>query len=395
MMSTSSSVRWLAGLIAVSLLCGCAASGSSPAPAVSAVTVASVQSQPFGKTNEGADVTQYILTNKQGSQCRVIDFGAILTNFFVPDKDGKLGDIVLGFDDAKQYQNAGPFMGCIAGRFANRIANGRFTIDGDSYAVTLNQGTNTLHGGFKGLAKRMWTADTGMTPDGPTVRLTILDPDGAEGFPGNLKVTVLYTLTNDNWLKVQYQATTDKATPINLTHHSYFNLGGDGKNDVLGYVAKLYASHYLPVDASLIPTGEIAPVAGTPFDFTKAKLIGRDLKTLPGAIPGYDHAMVLDSSNGSLAQAASVYDPASGRQLDCFTTEPAMHFFTGNNLTGVVGKSGQLYAPYRAFCLETQHYPDSPNHPNFPSTILRPHDAYSQLTEFRVSIPKTPLKEGD
>jgi aldose 1-epimerase len=390
MMIVRTSLTLLVGYAAVLLLGGRASMAADPAP-----RHASVASRPFGKTAEGADVTQYVLTNNQGSSCSVIDFGAIVTNLLVPDKNGTLGDIVLGFDTPQGYQNAGPFMGCIAGRYANRIANGMFTLDGHTYALTMNQGTNTLHGGFKGLAKRMWKADTGMTPDGPTVRLTILDPDGAEGWPGNLTVTVLYTLTNTNWLKVQYFATTDKATPINLTHHSYFNLGGEGKNDVLGYVAKLNAAHYLPVDDNLIPTGDVAAVAGTPFDFTRAKLIGHDIQSLPGTPPGYDHAMVLDSDNGSLARAATIYDPGSGRQLECWTTEPAMHFFTANNLAGVVGKNGETYAPYRAFCLETQHYPDSPNHAKFPNTILRPGDTYRQLTEFRLSVPKTPLKEGD
>ncbi len=196
------------------------------------------------------------LTNRNGASARIIDFGAIVTNLFVPDKNGVMGDVVLGFDDVKQYEEVGPFIGCIAGRYANRIANGMFTIDGTTYAVTLNQGMNCLHGGFKGLAKRMWIGDMGVTPDGPTVRLTIQDRDGEEGFPGNVNVTVLYTLTNNNALKVQYYATTDKATPINLTHHSYFNLSGKSSGDVLGYVAKIDAPHYLPVDDSLIPTGE-------------------------------------------------------------------------------------------------------------------------------------------
>jgi len=355
---------------------------------------APIEKKPFGMTSEGQPVTQYILTNNKGSWIRLIDYGAIVTNLFVPDKDGKLGDVVLGFDTPEEYEMAGPFMGCIAGRYANRIANGMFTIDGTTYAVTMNQGTNCLHGGFKGLAKRMWQADTGMTPDGPTIRFTILDPDGAEGFPGNVNVTVLYTLTNDNILKVQYYATTDKPTPINLTHHSYFNLRGDGKADVLDDVCKIFASHYLPVDKTLIPTGEIAPVAGTPFDFTKAKRIGTDIKSLPGATPGYDHAMVLDNSNGDFAEAAVVYDPVSGRQLECWTTEPCTHFFTAANLNNLPGKGGEIYTPYRAFCFETQHYPDSPNHPDFPNTILRPGHVYRQLTEFKFTVPEQPLQVG-
>jgi aldose 1-epimerase len=353
-----------------------------------------IETKPFGTLTDGTPVTQYILTNKQGSSASVINYGAIVTNLFVPDKDGKLGDVVLGFDDAKGYEMAGPFMGCIAGRYANRIGGGTFTIDGTTYATTMNQGLNTLHGGFKGLAKRMWTADTGMTPDGPTIRLTILDPDGSEGFPGNLKVTVLYTLTNNNWLKVQYFATTDKATPINLTHHSYFNLSGDGSGDVLGYVNKIYAPHYLPVDSTLIPTGEVASVTGTPFDFTKAKLISQDIKSMPGTPPGYDHTMVLDHPEGKLSKAAEAYDPATHRLIECWTTEPAVHFFTGTNLANINGKGGAIYQPYSAICYETQHFPDSPNHPSFPNTILRPGQTYRQVTEFQFYVLDKPMLPG-
>lgn len=353
-----------------------------------------IETKPFGTVSDGMQVTQYILTNNKGCSARLINYGAIVTNLFVPDKDGKLGDVVLGFDDAKQYEMAGPFMGCIAGRYANRIGGGMFTIDGTTYAVTMNQGMNTLHGGFKGLAKRMWDADTGMTPDGPTVRFTILDPDGTEGFPGDLKVTVLYTLTNANILKIQYFATTDKPTPINLTHHSYFNLSGNGTGDVLGYVNKIYAKHYLPVDETLIPTGEIAPVEGTPFDFTKAKLISQDIKSLPGNPPGYDHTMVLDNPAGKLMKAAEAYDPASGRHIECWTTEPAVHFFTATNLNNLKGKDGADYNAYGAICYETQHYPDSPNHANFPNTILRPGQVYRQVTEFKFDVPEKPMEPG-
>ena len=351
-----------------------------------------IQKADFGQTLENWPVHQFILTNSKGSSARIIDYGAIVTNLFVPDKNGKLGDVVLGFDDVQKYQEIGPYIGCIAGRYANRIANGMFTIDGTTYAVSLNQGMNCLHGGFKGLSKRMWFGDMGMTPDGPAVRFTILDNDGQEGFPGNLNVTVIYTLTNDNTLKVQYYATTDKPTPINLTHHSYFNLAGNAKGDVLGYVAKIHADHYLPVDHALIPTGQIAPVAGTPFDFTRAKLIGRDIGSLPASMTGYDHAMVLGNPKAELVEAADIYDPDSGRLLECYTTEPAVHFFTGNNLNGLIGKNGVPYRSHSAFCLETQHFPDSPNHPNFPNTILRPGQVYRQVTEFRFSIPETPLQ---
>ncbi|MDP9175750.1 MAG: galactose mutarotase [Planctomycetota bacterium] len=346
----------------------------------------------FGTTADGQAVDQYVLTNNKGASASVITFGGIVTNLIVPDKDGKLGDVVLGFEKVKQYEEAGPFIGCIPGRYANRIAKGMFTVDGAHYAIPINNGPNTLHGGFKGYAKRVWQADAGMTPDGPTVRLTLFDPDGAEGFPGNVHVTVLYTMTQANVLKVQYFATTDKATPINLTHHSYFNLTDAGKSEVLGYVAKIYADHYLPVDATLIPVGQIASVTGTPFDFTKAKLIGKDLKSCPGTPPGYDHTMVLNSQNGDLAKAAEIYDPQSGRLLECWTTEPGVHFYTASGVGPLLGKDGVTYGPYRAFCLETQHYPDSPNHAEFPNTILRPGQVYRQVTEFRFSAPAKPIE---
>jgi aldose 1-epimerase len=358
-----------------------------------AARASSIEEKEFGKI-DGQKVTQYILTNSSGASLRVINYGAIVTNLFIPDKNGKMGDVVLGFDKAGDYQDTGPYMGCVPGRFANRIAHGTFTIDGQDFAVTMNQGENCLHGGFKGWAKRMWAADAGMTPDGPTVRLQITDPDGEEGFPGTVRATVLYSLTNGNWLKIQYFATSDKPTPINLTHHSYFNLSGEGKGDVLGYVAKMYATRYLPVDSALIPTGDVARVAGTPFDFTKAKTIGQDIKSLPGDPPGYDHAMVLDNPKGELKEAAEVYDPASGRLVDCWTTEPAFHFYTAMGLKNLVGKGGQVYQPYQAFCMETEHYPDSPNHPDFPNTILRPGHVYRQLTEFRFSRPDSPLQPG-
>jgi aldose 1-epimerase len=353
-----------------------------------------VEERLFGQTVEGWPVEQYILTNSHGASVRLINYGAIVTNLFVPGKNGNMDDVVLGFDDVKEYQESGPAMGCIAGRYANRIANGMFTIDGSTYAVTANLGMNSLHGGFKGLGKRMWEADTGVASDGPTVRFKIVDPDGEEGFPGTVNVTVLYTLTNDDTLKVQYYATTTKATPINLTQHSYFNLRGNGRGDVLGYIAKIFATHYLPVDATEIPTGQIAPVAGTPFDFTKAKAIGADIKSLPPPFTGYDHTMVLDNPSAKLVEAAQVYDPDSGRMLDCWTTEPGVHFYTGNGIGGLAGKDGVPYFAHEGFCLETQHYPDSPNEPSFPNTILRPGHVYRQVTEFRFSVPENPLKEG-
>jgi aldose 1-epimerase len=347
----------------------------------------------FGSTFDGDRVTQFILTNKSGASARLIDYGAILTDLFVPDKDGKMGDVVLGFDNVKKYQMVSANIGPIVGRYSNRIAGGTFTIDGTTYMVTLNQGMNCLHGGFKGLAKRMWHADYGMTPDGPAVRFSILDKDGEEGFPGNVSISVMYTLTNANTLRVQYYAHTDKPTPINLSQHSFFNLSGTPTHDVLNYVTKLNCTHYLPVDKTLIPSGEIAAVGGTPFDFTKAKPIGKDMKSLPPPFMGYDSTFVLDNQEGKMVEAAEVYDPESGRMLQCWTTEPSVHFSSGGNLGGIPGRGG-TWQPYDGFSLETQHYPDSPNHPNFPDTILRPGHVYRQVSEFRFSAPAKPLEAG-
>ena len=353
-----------------------------------------LQTDHFGKTIDGDIVTQYILTNKSGASARLINYGATLTDLFMPDRDGKMADVVLGFDETKKYQLVGANVGPIVGRYSNRIAGGTFTIDGTTYMVTLNQGMNCLHGGFKGLAKRMWDADYGMTPDGPAVRFSILDKDGEEGFPGNVNISVMYTLTNTNTLRVQYYARTDKPTPINLSQHSFFNLSGQPNHDVLGYITKLYAAHYLPVDKTLIPTGEIATVDGTPFDFTKAKPIGQDMKSLPPPFTGYDSTFVLDNTKAQLMKAAEVYDPESGRLVQCWTTEPSVHFSSGGNLGGIVGRDKITWQPYDGFSLETQHFPDGPNHPNFPDTILRPGHVYRQVSEFRFSIPATPPQPG-
>ncbi len=350
-----------------------------------------IKEKHYGTTMDGQEVTQTTLTNNKGSSASFINYGAIVTNLLVPDRDGKLGDVVLGYDNLKQYELSGPSMCNLVGRFANRIGNASFTLDNTTYQLSANQGVNTLHGGMIGIGKRVWkNAGTSITPDGPAVRYTILDPDGAEGFPGNLNITVIFTLTNDNILKIQMLATTDKATPINLSSHCFFNLSG-GKDDVLNYIMKVPASHYLPMDAALVPTGQLAPVANTPYDFTKAKTIARDLKGTPGATPGYDHTLVLDNPTGKLAKAAEVYDPNSGRLMECFTTEPAVHFTNGKNLANLAGKDGATYKLYAALTIETQHFSDSPNHPEFPSTILRPGQAYHQLSEFKFSVPTKPL----
>ena len=349
-----------------------------------------IEKKHFGTTQAGEAVEQYILSNTNGASVSLITYGATVTQINVPDKAGKIGDVVLGFSNLKQYENESPYFGCIVGRVGNRIAKGRFTIDKQQYALALNNGTNHHHGGFKGYDKRIWKAEAAMTCDGPAVRFTLHDPDGAEGYPGNLDATVIYTLTggqNTNGLKIQCFATTDHATPVNLTNHTYFNLKDAGKTDVFGHILQANADHYTPVDDTMIPTGQIAPVQGTPIDFTKAKPIGKDLKAMGGDPAGYDHTLVLRSQDGSMAQAATVYEPQSGRRLEVWTTQPGMQFYTSNFLDGSIkGKHDTIYRQYSALCLETQHFPDSINHPNFPSSVLEKGQVYRQVTEFRFSV---------
>jgi aldose 1-epimerase len=347
-----------------------------------------IEAKSFGQTSSNEEVVQYTLTNAKGAVVKIINYGATVTDLLVPDKDGKLGDVCLGFDNIKQYQEQSPYFGAVVGRVGNRIAHGEFTIQNARYCVPVNNGANMLHGGFKGYDKRVWTADTAMTADGPSVRLMLTDPDGSEGFPGTVKLTVIYSLTGDNGLKIQYFATSDKATPINPTNHSYWNLKDAGKSSIAGHVMKIYADSYTPVDDTLIPTGRIAPVKKTPIDFTSPKPIGKDLEAMGGTPIGYDHNMVLRNQDGSLAKAVEVYEPESGRLMEVWTTEPGVQFYSGNFLDGSTkGKDGTVYQQHNAFVLETQHYPDSINHPKFPCTILFPGQVYRQVTEYRFSAP--------
>jgi aldose 1-epimerase len=354
---------------------------------------ASIEKGHFGKTSDGHDVDRFILTNDKGVSAEVITYGGVVTRLRVPDKDGKLGDVVLGFDDIKKYEDQSPYFGAIVGRVANRIAGGIFSIDHHRYCLATNNGPNHLHGGIRGYDKRIWKADAVMTADGPTLKLSLTDADGDEGYPGQVSVTVIYSITGDNVLKIQYFATSDKPTPINLTNHTYFNLKDAGASSVGDHVLQLYASHYTPVNSTLIPTGEIATVKGTPFDFTIPKPIGRDLQSIGGNPAGYDHNFCLDNPGGdSLTKAAQIYEPATGREMEVWTTQPGVQFYTGNFLDGsVTGKKGVVYAQHNAFCLETQHYPDSINHVNFPPVLLQPGEVYRQITEYRFSAsPKQP-----
>ncbi|MBC3964399.1 aldose epimerase family protein [Pseudomonas simiae] len=349
--------------------------------------------KPFGKTNDGTAVEQYVLRNSHGMQATVITYGGVLQSLKVPDKHGKVEDVVLGFDDVQGYQSGTAFFGATIGRFGNRLAGGAFELDGKRYQVPLNDGPNSLHGGAQGFDKHVWKATPVKAKDSVGVTLTYLSKDGEMGFPGNLKTEVTYRLNDNNELHIDYTATTDKPTVLNLTNHSYFNLAGAGNGDILKQVATLHASHYTPVNATLIPTGELAPVKGTPMDFLKPTPIGQHIKDdhpqLKFAEPkqgGFDFNWALDTKGDVKQLAAEVHDPESGRRLQLFTTEPGVQFYTSNFLDGSVkGKAGKTYLHWSGFTLETQHFPDAPNQPKFASTRLNPGQTYTQNTVFKFS----------
>ncbi|HUT07418.1 MAG TPA: aldose epimerase family protein [Candidatus Latescibacteria bacterium] len=334
----------------------------------------------FGRLADGTAVDIYTLANKSRIEARVMTYGATLVSLRLPDRNGALADVNLGFDDLEGYLGTHPYFGVIVGRYANRIAKGRFALDDVEYALAQNNNGNSLHGGLKGFDKVVWKPEPVQTADGEGVKLTYLSKDMEEGYPGNLSVTVVYMLTNADELKISYEAETDKKTPVNLTNHAYWNLKGEGNGDVLGHLVRLKAEKYTAVDSAvtLIPTGEIADVAGTPLDFTSSHAIGERIAQVEG---GYDHNFVLRGGGGALALAARVEEPGSGRVLEIYTDQPAIQLYTGNFLDGTItGKGGKAYQKHCAFCLETQHFPDSPNHPNFPSTILEPGQKYRTVT---------------
>ena len=346
---------------------------------------ASISKSAFGTLPDGTAVDLYTLTNADGLVCKIITYGAVITELHVPDRTGRMGDVVLGFDNLAQYLGYNPCFGAVVGRVANRIARGKFTIDGRTYTLAINNPPNTLHGGIKGFDKVVWTAEAVDGPNGPSVVLNHVSPDGNEGFPGTLKVKLTYTLTNGNEVRMDYEATTDKTTAVNLTNHSYFNLSCKG--DVLGQVLQIKASKYTPTDDGLIPTGVIADVAGGPLDFTQPKPIGRDIKKVPGKTNGYDHNIVIEGGGRGLVLAARAQDPATGRALEVSTDQPGVQLYTANGLDGtIVGKYGQAYPRHAGFCLETQHYPDSVNQPGFPSTLLRPGETFRSTTIYRFSV---------
>jgi len=356
--------------------------------AVVALAQASVTKETFGKTSAGETVDLYTLRNVNGMETKITNYGGIVVSLTAPDRNGKFADVVLGFNDLENYLTKNdPYMGAIIGRYGNRIAKGRFKLNGVEYKLAVNNGENHLHGGIKGFDKVIWTGRELKTKAGPTVVLTYLSKDGEEGYPGNLRVRVVYTLTNRNELKIDYSATSDKDTVTNLTHHSYFNLAGEGNGDILNHQVIINANRFVPTDAGSIPTGELKTVAGTPFDFLNATAIGARINQDDQQLKfgnGYDHTWVINGRAGTLRRAAIVFEQTTGRGMQVFTTEPGVQFYTGNFLNGTLtGKSGTPYPRRSGFCLETQHYPDSPNQPSFPTTTLRRGRTYTSTTIYR------------
>jgi aldose 1-epimerase len=351
-----------------------------------------IRKQSFGKTASGEQIDLYTLSNKKGMEVSITNFGATVVVLRVPDRAGKAADVVLGYDTLDGYENGKSYFGATVGRYANRIGGGKFALDGKTYTLPKNNGNNTLHGGIVGFDKKIWKAREIDVKDGAALELSYLSADGEEGFPGNLSVKVVFTVPADrNDLKIDYTSSTDKDTVLNLSNHSYFNLAGEGNGDILDHVLTLHAKQFTPVDKTLIPTGELRDVAGTPLDFATATAIGKrineDYEQLVFG-KGYDHNWVLGRSSGGngLSIAAEAYDAKSGRKLEVLTTEPGIQFYSGNFLDGSAkGKANKAYAQRAAFCLETQHFPDSPNHPNFPSTLLKPNAAFHSQTVFRFS----------
>jgi aldose 1-epimerase len=358
--------------------------------AANEAAAAGVERQPWGKTKAGETVDLFTLTNAKGHKVSIMTLGGIVVSVKVPDKTGALGDVVLGFDSLDGYLGPHPFFGAIVGRYGNRIGGASFTLDGHTFTLAKNDGNNTLHGGKKGFDKYVWKARPVTSTGGPTIVLTHVSPDGDEGFPGTLTATVTYTWTNDDELKIHYHATTDKPTVVNLTNHSYFNLAGAGSGTILDAQMQIFADKFTPVVKGLIPTGELRPVTGTPFDFLKPTAIGARIDADEEQIKlggGYDHNFVLNGPAGTMRPAAHVVETTSGRTLDVSTTEPGVQFYTGNFLDGTIkGKDGKVYVRRAAFCLETQHFPDSPNRPNFPSTVLRPGQRYDTTTVYKFGV---------
>lgn len=381
---------WINFVLVVTVVCmpGCKKKTPTPKEAeVKETILMSADKEPFGQTPDGREVDLYTLTNTNGLRAKITNYGAILVSLEVPDRDGNLADITLGYDNLDDYVKRGAFFGATVGRYANRIGGAKFVLDGTEYKLAANNGENHLHGGIKGFDKVVWKLDDlKYESNKAVVKMSYISEDGEEGYPGNMACTVTYTLTKDNELKISYEAETDKTTVVNLTNHSYFNLAGQGTGDILGHKLTLNADKYTPVDEGLIPTGEIRSVKDSPMDFTLPTSIGSRIKQVGD---GYDHNYVLNSGGGTLALlalAARVYEPTSGRVMEIYTTEPGVQLYTGNFLDGTLtGKAGKVYKKHYAFCLETQHFPDSPNKPNFPSAVLLPGQKYTSVTVHKFS----------
>ena len=367
------------GIVIIILISGCK----------SEKKVNNIEKELFGTTNDGIKVYAFTIHNNKGASIKVLTYGAILSKVVMPDKNNKFGDIVLGYDSLDKYLTHNAQFGTIVGRYGNRIARGTFTLDGVEYHLPVNNGPNHLHGGPQGFDKKVWDAET-VSGDGfGGVKLHYLSKDGEAGYPGNLDVYVTYTLNDSNEIKIEYAAETDKATVLNLTNHSYFNLNGQGNGDVLDEELTIYADQYIPTDSTAIPLGPLADVAGTPFDFREPHTIGERIYDDNEQLKfgkGYDHSFVVKGRAGDLRPAAKVYDKNSGRIMEVLTTQPAVQLYIGNNLnTSYVGKDNKVYDKYYAVCLETQHYPDSPNHPDYPTTVLRPGEKFSETTIYGFS----------
>jgi len=372
--------------VAVGILCLSASAVCRSAPTSQQAGTASVEQRSFGRTRAGVDVKLFTLTNANGMVAKVAEYGATLTQLWVPDRAGKLADVVLGYERLDDYVDAPFFLGATLGRVANRIANGTFTLDGQAYTLATNRAPNHLHGGVRGFDKRIWKSHAG--PGAAAVTLTYVSSDGEEGYPGTLSVMVVYRLTDANELRIDYTATTNKPTPINLTNHSFFNLAGSGT--ILDHVLTVNADRYTPVTATLIPTGEITSVLGTALDFTQPRRIGARIDEMRSVANGYDHNLVLNRRGDTLTFAARVEEPTSGRALEIRTTEPAVQFFTGNRFDGTfVGVGGVVYNRHAGFALEPQHFPDAINHPHFPSVVLRPGETFRSTTVYRFTTRST------
>jgi aldose 1-epimerase len=346
-----------------------------------------IKSEPFGKAPDGTPVELFTLKNLNGLSVQITNYGGIITTLNVPDKDGNFEDVVLGYYTLEEYIKKSPHFGCLVGRFGNRIANGKFMLDGVEYQMAINNGPNHLHGGLEGFDKKVWAPEMITEENGSALKLTYLSPDGEENYPGNLNVEAVYRLNDDNELILTFSATTDKKTVLNLTHHSYFNLKGHGNGNILDHEIQFNSLEFIPIDSTSIPLGLLMNVSDTPFDFLQPKPIGQDIEANHEQIRnggGYDHSFVVDGYNEELKLACTVREPASGRIMEVWTTEPAVQFYTGNFLDGsITGKDGKVYNKRYGFCLEAQHYPDSPNHPEYPTTVLGPGQTYDQTTIYK------------